>query len=198
MKGVLKKELLELRWYALGFLVLVVGVQRLHSAESLFDPARATYASLVYVLAAALGLRQSLTEARGGLMPALLVRPARRERLLAVKLVAGLGLLWTAGALPVLAHGWWASVPGHLGEPFCWAMLTPFLNVLIVAPTIYLGALLTGWRRAGWPMLAVTAVFAFAPVDDTTSVWLAVLYAAVLAPLLTWAALCELRGRDWS
>jgi hypothetical protein len=120
------------------------------------------YTIISLMLAVALGLRQTVGEARGGTFNFLLQRPMTRRTMFLTKTAVGVGLFLTVAALPVLALALWAATPGTHPSPFEWSMTVPVWKVWIAMPIAYLGAFLCGIRPARWfgtrlvPLAAVT------------------------------------------
>ncbi len=101
-------------------------------------------------LAVALGFRQSAWESARGTYLFLLDRPLRRDTIFLTKLAVGAGVLLLAAALPIVAYGAWAVVPGHHPSPFAWSMTDAAWRVALLMPLPYLGAFLSGLRPARW------------------------------------------------
>ena len=121
-------------------------------------------AVIAFLLAVALGLRQSLGDFLGDAYLFLLHRPASRTQVVASKLLVGLTLLLVCCAGPVLLYAWWASLPGTHASPFDWSMTRTVWWVLPAMTPVYLGAFLSGLRPAAWfgtrlaPLAAVLVV----------------------------------------
>lgn len=135
-----------------GWLSLPAGflAQRQGYIPFLNDAFQAQFAVVAVVLAAALGLRQSLGDFLGDAYLFLLHRPVSRRQMLAAKLLIGLALYLICAALPILLYSWWASIPGTHASPFEWSMTAMvWLTWLAITP-VYLGAFLSGLRPAAW------------------------------------------------
>lgn len=102
------------------------------------------------LLAAALGLWQTLGDSWGGAHLFLFHRPISRRQHVGVKLVTGLAVYLAAMALPVLMYGWWASAPGTHYAPFFWSMTSETWQTWLAGAGLYLGAFLSGLRPAAW------------------------------------------------
>jgi hypothetical protein len=114
------------------------------------DAFAAQFAVVAFVLAVALGLRQSLGDFLGDAYLFLLHRPLSRTQVVASKLTVGLAIYLICGAVPILLYAWWASLPGTHASPFDWSMtLVAWLTWAAITP-IYLGAFLSGLRPAAW------------------------------------------------
>lgn len=98
----------------------------------------------------AMGLRQTVGESISGTYPLLLHRPLPWSVILGVKLAVGLALYAVCAALPILAYGLWAALPGTHPAPFQWSMTEPAWVCWLVMPLMYLGAFLTGIRPGRW------------------------------------------------
>ena len=101
-------------------------------------------------LAIALGLRQTLGESSRGTFPLLLHRPATRRWLIAMKVAAGAGMCLACSAVPILVYASWAATPGNHPSPFFWSMTASTWEIWLTMALVYLGAFLTGLRRARW------------------------------------------------
>jgi hypothetical protein len=102
------------------------------------------------ILAAGLGIRQTIGESARGTWLFLLHRPTARWKLVAVKLAVGLGIYLACAAAPILAFGWWAVTPGTHASPFEWGMLVPGWLIWLAITAAYSGAFLSGLRPARW------------------------------------------------
>jgi hypothetical protein len=100
-------------------------------------------------LAVALGLRQSLGEARGTWL-FLLHRPIERDMIFLLKLATGCGVFLLCAAAPIVGYALWSSLPGHHASPFEWSMTMLAWRIWLVLPIVYLGAFLSGLRPARW------------------------------------------------
>ncbi len=101
-------------------------------------------------LAAALGLRQTVFESRGGTWLFLLHRPASMRRVLASKLAVGGGLYLVCGLIPILSYAVWAALPGHHASPFFWWLTASAWFAWAVIAVAYLVAFLSGIRPVRW------------------------------------------------
>ena len=125
------------------------------------------YGVISFVLAAAVGFRQSLGENRHGTYCFLLHRPMERRALFLTRILVGLGLLLFVAALPVLVLGIWAATPGTHPSPFEWSMTFPSWKVWGALTIIYLATFLCGIRQARWrgsrlaPLVAIAIPMLF-------------------------------------
>ncbi len=101
-------------------------------------------------LAAALGLRQTAFESRGGTWLFLLHRPTSMWHVLAAKLAVGGGLYLTCGLIAILSYAAWAATPGKHPSPFFWWMTAEAWEAWALIAIIYLGAFMAGIRPARW------------------------------------------------
>jgi hypothetical protein len=101
-------------------------------------------------LGVALGLWQTLGESLRGTWRFLRHRPMSFPAIVLTKIVAGLGLLLVATALPILFYAIWAATPGTHASPFQWSMSVPTWRNWFVSSTAYLAAFLIGLRDVRW------------------------------------------------
>ncbi len=101
-------------------------------------------------LAAALGLRQTAFESRGGTWLFLLHRPTSMWRVLAAKLAVGGGLYLICGLMAILSYAAWAATPGKHPSPFFWWMTADAWEAWALIAIFYLAAFLAGIRPARW------------------------------------------------
>ena len=117
------------------------------------------------VLAIALGFRQSAWEYTRHTYLFLLHRPAPRRQIFFTKIIVGLAVLLIVTAAAILAYALWAATPGTHPSPFYWSMTLDAWRMWMALPVIYLGAFLSGLRRARWfgtrllPLVAVLPLF---------------------------------------
>jgi hypothetical protein len=154
------------------------------------------------VFAAALGLRQTVSESSRGTWLFLLHRPLHRRWLIAIKLVVGAALFCVCAAMPILIYGWRAATPGTFPSPFEWSMTADAWTQGASLIGVYLGAFLAGIRPGRWigtrllPLLGTAIlVFSIHFLTQWLLFWgaLAVLW-AVLVGLILFIA----RTRDYS
>jgi len=100
--------------------------------------------------AIALGFEQTVGESVRGTYLFLLHRPIRRNRLIGVKLLVGLGLYLVCSAVPILIYAFWAATPGTHASPFEWSMTAWAWWAWGLVVFVYLGAFLSGLRPACW------------------------------------------------
>ena len=134
---------------------------------------------VAFLLAIALGFRQSLGDFLGDAHIFLLHRPVARRRIYGAKLAVGLAgyLLLTAAA--ILAYWLWAATPGTHASPFDWPMTAPAWTLWLAISLVYLGAFLSGIRPGAWmgtrlaPLAAVTLAAAALMAAPIWIAWLA-------------------------
>jgi hypothetical protein len=149
------KELRETGWMA-ALALVPLGVlvrERIGTAAAvpfLNDGFLESWSGTAWLLAIALGLRQSAWESVRGTYPFLLHRPATRSAILAGKIAVGLVLLQATAALPIVWYGLWADAPGTHAGPFRWSMTEPDWCVWLSLPVAYLTAFLSGLLPARW------------------------------------------------
>jgi hypothetical protein len=124
--------------------------QHLGQIPFLSDSFTYQFALVACVLAVALGFRQSLGDLAGDAQLFVLHRPASRRRIFGTKLAVGLGLYLVCGALPIALYALWAATPGTHASPFAWSMTGGTWTAWLAMTAVYLGALLSGIRPAGW------------------------------------------------
>ena len=215
MKALVLKELRELRGIAAlalaAYLVLVArmtGVKGFDWVPGMpdgmeFPPFvggqfRGFFALLTGVFAIALGFRQTAWESSQGTFLFLLHRPISRQAVFYIKLAAGLLVLVTCAAMPILLYGWWAATPDNIASPFRWSWTLS--SWWIIASTIpaYLGAFLSGLRPARWlgtrllPLAAAVSIWVLVAVPNSTSNWV---HSAAIFSVLVVVALfvCAIR-----
>ena len=123
-----------------------------------------------FVLAIALGFRQSAWEPSQGTALYLLHLPLARRTIYLTKLATGIGILLLCTLLPILIYGVWAASPRTHAGPFEWSMTGPAFQIWSILPLAYLGAFASGIRPARWigsrllPLLsvAIPAVYSYA------------------------------------
>lgn len=205
MKSLIFKELREIAAIALaalaGYLALVVNLMGARIFDWVPGMPNGThevpftgYAFMLFflvvsvVFAVVLGFRQSAWESASGTYLYLLHLPRSREAIFLTKLATGMVVLFVCAASPIVAYGWWASVPGHHAGPFEWSMTVPAWQMAMLVPVLYLGAFLSGLRPAWWfgtrlfPLIASGACLIALALTPWWFVWvpLAVLLYAVL------------------
>jgi ABC-type transport system involved in multi-copper enzyme maturation permease subunit len=142
------------------------------------------------LMAIALGLWQTVGEARQGTYPVLLHLPITRRRIIASKLTWGLACVLGLGGLVLLALALWAATPGTHPSPFTWEMTLRCWWLWLVLPIAYVGAFLAGLRPARWfgtrlfPLLTAAATVFVCTVPGSIIVRFVFWIAAVLASLL--------------
>jgi hypothetical protein len=102
------------------------------------------------LIAISLGLRQTLGESVRGTYLLLFHRPATRNWLIGVKLLVGLLVYLTVGAIPIVVYGIWVGTPGAYASPFQWSMTVPSWVAWFGMTVLYLAAFLTGIRPGRW------------------------------------------------
>jgi len=101
-------------------------------------------------LAIGLGLKQSAWEDMQKTYYFLLHRPISRREIFVTKLVVGIVAIVAIYTIAILIHGWWGATPGTHGGPFEWSMSLGAWRQGLVFPLLYLGAFVSGLRRANW------------------------------------------------
>ncbi len=101
-------------------------------------------------LAVALGLKQTAWEHGRDTYYYLLSRPIARRVVFATKIVVGVLLVVVVPAVAIGVYGFWASIPGKKAAPFDWSMTLDAWKLAMTLPLVYLGAFLSGLRRARW------------------------------------------------
>ncbi len=120
-----------------------------------------------FLLAVALGFRQSAWESSRGTYLFLLHRPLPRQAIFLTKLATGMGVLLFCAGVPIVVYGIWAMTPGCHAGPFEWSMTASAWRILLPMPLVYLGAFLSGLRPARWfgtrllPLIASLALLIF-------------------------------------
>lgn len=165
IRAIALKELREVSVFAgLGLLALLFiaashmgwnpfwssAAQGLSTLPFLSDDFRFQFGVVAVLLAAALGLWQTLGDTWGGARLFLFHRPISRRQYVGVKLATGLVVYLAAMAVPVLLYGWWASTPGTHHAPFLWSMTRETWQTWLAGAAVYLGAFLSGLRPAAW------------------------------------------------
>ncbi len=102
------------------------------------------------LLAAVLGLWQTMWEGWHGTFLFLLHRPIPRERIACAKLLTGAAVCLVAALVPVAWYAVWAATPGTHASPFAWSMTAWAWQWAVELPLVYLGAFLSGLRPARW------------------------------------------------
>jgi hypothetical protein len=121
----------------------------------------ATFGLIAFVLAMALGFRQSVWEGSQGTALYLLHLPLPRHTYFLTKLSTGIGLQLACTSLPILWYACWAAWPGTHPAPFEWSMIGQVIRLWLLTPLVYLGAFASGIRPARWigsrpfPLVAV-------------------------------------------
>ncbi len=108
------------------------------------------YGFIAFVLAIALGFRQSVGEGIQGTYAYLLHRPMTRRAIILTKMLSGAFVLLGCTSLPILIYAAWAAAPGTHPAPFAWSMTGPVVQLLLTMPLFYLGAFASGIRPARW------------------------------------------------
>lgn len=153
------------------------------------------------VFAMVLGFRQSLVESCRGTYLFLLHRPLARETIFLTKMATGLGVFFLCASLPIVVYGVWSAMPGHHPSPFEWSMTARAWQLTLLLPLLYLGAFLSGIRRARWfgtrllPLIAsLTLLFILDSYSLLFSCTLALLLDGVLVTAICFVA----RERDYA
>ncbi len=149
---------------------------------------------VAFILAAALGLRQSAWELHAGTYLFLLHRPIERHQVMAIKIVVGLIVYGVSMAVPVLLYAFWAATPGTHASPFFWSMTVPVWQSLLTGVLLYLGSFLSGLGQGRWYVSRLLPLVAMAPVTFVLILldarWpIVCLGALVVISGLTWLAI---------
>jgi magnesium-transporting ATPase (P-type) len=154
------------------------------------------------VFAAALGLRQTVSESARGTWLLLLHRPVVRRWLIVVKLLVGTALFCICAAIPILIYGWRVAAPGSFPGPFEWSMTADSWAQGASLIGVYLAAFLSGIRPGRWlgtrllPLAGtVILVFSIHFLTQWPLFWGAL---AVLGAVLVVLILFVARTRDYS
>jgi len=217
-RALMLKELRETAWIALvalvaqlafvasyaGYPILPFSSNQRNVGIPFLDGSFLTSFCFVSIaLAAALGLRQTAFESRGGTWLFLLHRPASMRRVLAAKLAVGGGLYLICGLIAILSYAAWAAMPGRHASPFFWWMTVDSWKAWGLITIIYLAAFLAGIRPARWfgtrllPLAAggvLTALLIFPMFWPLLGILAFFLVAACLVDLIQFTA----RTRDFS
>ena len=102
------------------------------------------------IVAAIIGLSQTLPEARADRWAFLTHRPVTRSALFRAKAISGLILYAVATGVPLTGAVWWVATPGHYPCPFEWRMTLPAIADLSCGIAYYFLAVMTGMRQARW------------------------------------------------
>lgn len=219
-RALVHKELRETGWIALiglaahmafvanctGYSVLPFGSSYERNEISFLDNFTSSFCFVSVVLAAALGLRQSVGESAGGTWLFLRHRPLGLRQLLAVKLAVGWGLYFLCGLIAILVFAAWAATPGKQAGPFFWWMTADAWTAWGVIGIVYPAAFLCGLRPARWfgtrlLPLAAAAPLAVAPAALASALHSPLLAVAVFLPIAACLAgliFFTARTRDFS
>jgi len=197
------KEIREnFKWAILG---LITAALTLIYAVNIAEPERETHelvirywgnvnkalAGAAPLLAILLGLLQTVPERRRDLWAFLIHRPASRSSLFLGKIVAGLGLYFTALVIPFLGVILWAAAPGNIPAPFVWELTFAGWAAILAGVPLYFATMLTVLRPGRWygrkmlpicaalPILMLLAVGS--PLSFTASAGIMALCATVFA-----------------
>src|SRR5262249_41198354 len=102
------------------------------------------------VFAGALGFLQVFFESGGDRRSLLLHRPISHTQVFLGKAVAGLGLYLLALGIPFAYAVARAAPPGHVGAPFRWAMVLPWLADILAGVVYYFAGMLAAQRDGRW------------------------------------------------
>lgn len=97
-----------------------------------------------------MGVVQSLFETRPDNWAFVVHRPVPRLHIFLAKCAAGLLLLYTALAVPLLLAAAWAARPGHVAMPFQGRMVLPTLADVLAAGAFYFAGMVVTLRRVRW------------------------------------------------
>jgi len=102
------------------------------------------------LIALMLGFRQSAWDHSRHTYLFLLHRPIARPRIFLVKIGTGLAILLASSGACIVAYAAWATTPGTHPGPFYWSMTENCWICCLGFSLVYLGAFLSGLRRARW------------------------------------------------
>lgn len=190
-KSMLKKECVELAapfLLAVGSLVILVG-DHVSTARRRIQPQGEwlldddfVYPLMLISLALAIviGLVQNLSEDIQGTWRYVLAMPGGWRRILKLKIACGLCVwgIWALTVCVICLIGLLAD-PGSAGETLS-RLSDPSLRILACVPVVYLGAFLTGIRRANWLFSRLM------PLGGVLMIWFLMLYLPnwwIIAPL---------------
>jgi hypothetical protein len=151
MKSLMWKEWREnLKWVALPAL-LILGPTALFGPFELMEMGSLFYVGLIAaVFGAALGFLQVFFESSGDKRSLLLHRPLSRSHIFLAKAIVGVGLYLLALGIPFAWAVCMAATPGHVHQPFHWAMVFPWLADILTGLVYYFAGMLTAQREARW------------------------------------------------
>jgi hypothetical protein len=193
MKSLLWKEWQEnLKWAALPLLVLG-GLMALLGPPSLMDYGALLILGLIAaVFGAVLGFLQVFPESHGDKRSLLLHRPLGPSRIFLGKAAVGVALYLLAMGIPFAGAVAWIATPGHVAEPFHWAMALPWLADILTGLVYYFAGMLTAQREARWygsrTLGLGAAVLCTFLVWVVPEFWQAVLVVAVMCTVVGLAA----------
>jgi len=176
VKALVRKELREIAGItalavvayvmAYGIMVGAVFFSPDASGVPFVDPAfEYMLMGISFAFAVALAMRQSVREHSRQTYLFLLHRPLPRRRIVLIKCGVGLAVLLTASGACVLAYALWAATPGTHPSPFFWSMTEYCWWYCFGFSLVYMGALLSGLRKARWfgtrllPLVASVLIF---------------------------------------
>jgi hypothetical protein len=204
MKALIWKELHEnVKWIAVPTAV-IVGLMALFGTLPLMDEGFLFFMSLVAGLfGAALGFVQIFFESSGDKRSLLLHRPLSRSRIFLGKAIAGMALYLLAMGIPFACVVLLSATPGHISEPFSWAMTLPWVADALMGIVCYFAGMLTAQREARWygsRCLGLAAcLFCWYFVWAVPEFWQALVSIGIVGGLLalaTWGSF--LTGGDYS
>jgi len=179
-RAIVIKELRETAWIVflaagafaysilnlVGYGLLTGSSERVTSIPFVDGRVVTDFEEIAAAFAIVLALRQSAWESLRGTSIFLLWRPIARGRILAVKMIVGLGLLLGTSGLALLAYALWAATPGKHASPFYWSMTIDSAVMWLTMTVVYLGAFAAGIRPGRMfgsrPLPLIAAVVPFA------------------------------------
>ena len=151
MKSLIWKEFREnLKWAVLPAILLLVPML-LFGVVPLLDKGGLFFVSLIAAgFGTGLGFLQIFFESQGDKRSLLLHRPLSSSQIFLGKAIAGLGLYLMALGIPFVGTVALVATPGHIDEPFAWAMTLPWLADALTGIIYYFAGMLTAEREARW------------------------------------------------
>jgi ABC-type transport system involved in multi-copper enzyme maturation permease subunit len=156
------------------------------------------------LFAIVVGLWQNTTEQNQGTYLFLFHRPARREAIVAAKLLAGAATCLLVAVLPVLCFAWWADTrvwTAAASRDSIWAATWPVSFGLLL---LYLGAFMSSLRAAAWyksrylPLLCGIALTVMAAILAQSWVLTVLTAVPLIEVCFVLAILFQATTRDYS
>jgi hypothetical protein len=152
MKSLLWKEWREnFKWVPLPTLLILVPAFGLFGLQSIIAFGLSFYVSLIAApFGAVLGFVQVFPESRGDKRSLLLHRPMSLTQIFLGKAMVGIGIYLLALGLPVAILIGTAATPGHVAQPFQWAMALPLIADILTGVVYYFAGMLTAQHEGRW------------------------------------------------